>query len=136
VGGFAVISAGFARTTADVDLLIAVNPDNEARVFKALESLPDKAVRELEPGETSQFNVIRVADEIIVDLMRSGAGIDYAQAASEIIYREVEGVKIPFASPRLLWRMKKPTHRAKDAPDLMFLLEWFRAHGQKPPDTN
>jgi len=26
---------------------------------------------------------------------------------------------IPFASPRLLWRMKVNTHREKDAPDLL-----------------
>jgi hypothetical protein len=136
VGGFAIIFAGFVRVTGDVDLLIELDPGNEARVFKALESLTDKAVRELQPGETSRFNVIRVADEIVVDLMGTAGGIDYNQALSEIINREVDGVSIPFASPRLLWRMKKPTHRAKDAPDLLFLLQWFHENGQKPPEIN
>ena len=134
VGGFAIIQAGYARTTGDIDLLIAVDADNEARVFRALESLPDKAVRELEPGETARFNVIRIGDEIIIDLMRSGAGIDYAEAANHIVYREVQGVNIPFASPRLLWRMKKPTNRAKDMADLYFLSRLFEAEGEKPPD--
>jgi hypothetical protein len=67
-----------------------------------------------------KYNVIRVADEILVDLMRSAGGIDYAEAAKDMMVREVDGVPIPFASPRLLWRMKAVTHREKDAGDLFF----------------
>lgn len=134
VGGFAMRAAGYARRTGDIDLILDTSLDNEARVFKALESLPDKAVRELQPGETAKVTVIRVADEIVVDLMRSACGIEYEEASKEIVYHEVNGVKIPFASPRLLWRMKKPTRRVKDAPDLYFLLRLFESQGHKPPD--
>ena len=133
IGGFAVIAAGLPRTTADVDLLVAADAENEARVFSALSTLPDNAVRELRPGELQQYSVIRVADEILVDLMRSAGGIDYAQAASQVVTRELDGVPIPFASPRLLWRMKAITHRAKDAGDLVFLGQWFREQGEEPP---
>jgi len=42
-------------------------------------------------------------------------------------------VAIPFASPRLLWRMKAVTHRAKDAADLVFLRYWFAERGETPP---
>lgn len=134
VGGFAIRAAGLARATGDIDLLIATDLENEARVFKALESLPDQAVKELKPGETSQYLVVRVGDEIVVDLMRSACGIDYAEAAKDVVVREVDGVPIPFASPRLLWRMKRPTHRAKDAADLVFLRQWFEAEGETPPE--
>ncbi len=47
--------------------------------------------------------------------------------------REIQGVPVPFASPRLLWRMKANTHREKDAADLVFLRYWFAEHGQEPP---
>jgi hypothetical protein len=134
VGGFAMRAAGYLRPTRDIDILLDTGPDNEARVFKALESLPDKAVRELQPGEMTRFNVVRVADEIVVDLMRSACGIDYSEAVKDIVHLDVHGVKIPFASPRLLWRMKKPTQRAKDVPDLYFLLRLFEAEGQQPPE--
>lgn len=134
VGGFAVIHAGYPRLTGDIDLLIDTSPDNEARVFKALESLPDKAVRELDVGDVSRYVVVRVADEIVVDLMKSACGIEYAEAERDIVYRTVCDVRIPFASPRLLWRMKKPTNRAKDAPDLEFLRHWFEARGETPPE--
>lgn len=135
VGGFAVRSAGYIRETGDVDLLVDTAQDNEARVFQALETLPDKAVRELKPGETSQYLVVRVCDEIIVDLMSSACGIAYAEASQDVVVRDVGGVPIPFASPRLLWRMKKDTHRAKDAPDLIFLRDTY---GDEifPPDKH
>jgi hypothetical protein len=133
IGGFAIILAGFARATADVDLLIDTSLDNEALVYKALEILPDKAVRELKPGETSQYGVVRVGDEIMVDLMKSACGIEYAEAIKEVVIREVQGVPIPFASPRLLWRTKKPSRRPKDAEDLMFLQLYFQEHGEEPP---
>lgn len=133
VGGFAIRASGYLRRTMDIDLVIATDLANEARVYKALEILPDKAVRELKPGEVGEYIVVRVADEVVVDLMRSAAGIDYAEAANDVIVREVHGVAIPFASPRLLWRMKAHTHRAKDAGDLVFLREYFAAHGEEPP---
>jgi len=135
IGGFAVIAAGLPRVTGDIDLLVAVDPENEAKLFSALSTLPDNAVRELQPGELQQYNVIRVADEILVDLMGSAGGIEYEDAAKEVVVREIQGVRIPFASPRLLWRMKAVTHREKDAADLVFLRYWFAEHGQEPPNT-
>jgi hypothetical protein len=133
IGGFAMRAANYVRQTLDVDLIVAADPENEARVFSALSTLPDDAVRGLHAGELQQFNVIRVADEILVDLMRSAGGVDYAEAAKDVVVREVDGVPIPFASPRLLWRMKAITHREKDAGDLLFLRQWFADRGEEPP---
>jgi hypothetical protein len=132
IGGFAIRAAGYNRRTMDVDLLVADDRDNEARVFEALATLPDQASRELQPGELQQYTVIRVADEIVVDLMARAGGIDYAEAARDVAVREVDGVAIPFASPRLLWRMKAITGRAKDAGDLVFLRHWFAERGETP----
>jgi hypothetical protein len=135
VGGFAIRAANYNRRTMDVDLIVANDLENEKRVFSALETLPDKAVRELQPGELQQYNVIRVGDEILVDLMVSAGGINYDEAARDVVVREVDGVPIPFASPRLLWRMKAVTHREKDAGDLVFLRHWFAERGEVPPQV-
>jgi hypothetical protein len=64
VGGFAIIYSGYARTTTDVDLLMATDLENESKVFETLATLPDQAVRELPPGEVEKYTVVRVADEI------------------------------------------------------------------------
>ena len=133
VGGFAIRAANYNRMTMDVDLIVASDLENEAKVFGALSTLPDNAVRELQPGELQKYNVIRVGDEILVDLMVSAGGIDYFEAAKDVVVREVDGVPIPFASPRLLWRMKVVTHREKDAGDLVFLRHWFAERGEQPP---
>src|SRR5213594_742734 len=80
VGGFAMRAANYIRRTMDLDLLVAADAENEAKVFSALSTLPDNAVHELQPGDLRQYKVIRVADEIVVDLMCSASGIDYAGA--------------------------------------------------------
>lgn len=135
VGGFAMRAAGYNRNTMDVDLIVATDQDNERRLFAALATLPDRAVRELKSGEIDQYTVVRVADEIVVDLMKSAGGIDYAGASNDVVVHDVDGVSIPFASPRLLWRMKVVTHREKDAADLVFLRHWFAERGEAPPGT-
>ena len=134
IGGFAMAAIGYNRRTMDIDLLVDVTGDNEARVLEAMAELPDGAAHEIKPGEIRQWTVIRVADEIVVDLMQSACGIDYAQASSMLRIRNLDGVEIPFAAAELLWRMKKPTRREKDAADLLFLSEWFRSRGLSPPE--
>lgn len=108
--------------------------ENEARVYEAMRSLPDRAVDQLDPGDVARFTVVRVADEIVVDLMQSASGIDYAAAESGIVTREVAGVPIPFASEMLLWKMKRATHREKDRLDLVFLRQVIEAGGGKVPE--
>lgn len=125
IGGFAIIASGYPRTTVDVDLMIDPSPDNEAKVYRALEHLPDQAVRQLDPGDVTKFTVVRIADVFTVDLMASAGGLDYAELSRDQVIRTIDGVPIPFASPRALWRMKKDTHREKDAPDLLFLRQQY-----------
>jgi len=136
IGGFAIRAAGYMRGTGDIDLLVDASLENEARVYKALESLPDKAVLALGPGEIQQYVVVRVADEVVVDLMASACGIDYEQAKGSVVVMEQKGVTIPFASPLLLWQMKAPTRRMKDESDLVFLRDRLAEMGIEPPGLN
>ena len=133
-GGFAVIQAGYPRFTGDIDLLVDSSLENEAKVFAALEFLPDKAVRELDPGDIARHIVCRVSDEVLVDLMGAASGIEYEEASRSVVVRVIRGVPIPFASPLLLWRMKLHTHREKDRPDLSFLRQLLEAQGITPPE--
>lgn len=125
VGGMAMIQQGFLRATEDVDILLEGSQDNVNRVRRALEILPDKAIREMGPDDLEAYTVVRVADEIIVDLMLRTCGLTFEEARTEIEWREIEEVQIPFASARLLVRMKQ-TGREKDALDLRFLEEKLR----------
>ena len=125
VGGMAMNQHGMLRATADIDLLLEASRENQQRVLKALEILPDKAVREVEENDLDDYTVVRVADEIVVDLMLAACGVTYDDAATEIEIREVQGVPIPFASAKLLLRTKQ-TYRERDIPDRIFLEEKLR----------
>jgi hypothetical protein len=120
VGGMAIIQQGFLRATEDIDLLLENSRPNQANVRRALEILPDQAVREMNEDDLDAYHVVRVADEIVVDLMLSACGISYDEAADEVESVVIQGVPIPFASAKLLLRMKQ-TYRDKDIPDRIFL---------------
>lgn len=134
IGGFAIFEHGLTRLTDDIDFLVDSSTENIARVKIALECLPDKASREICNSDVSQHVVVRVNDEITVDLMGSACGIDYARAESMIDWRDIHGVRIPVASPSLLW-LTKQTYREKDALDRSFLRKWFSDRGLTPPPT-
>ena len=121
VGGFAVIQHGFPRTTGDIDVVIEDSLTNQRKVRKALEALPEKAILELgEDEDLRDWVVLRVSDEVLVDVMTKACGISYVEAEPEIVRYDINGVEIPFASPKLLLRMKQ-THRDKDNEDRVFL---------------
>ncbi|MBK9062927.1 MAG: nucleotidyltransferase [Acidobacteria bacterium] len=120
VGGMAVIHAGFVRATEDIDLLVDDSPENFERIQDALSVLPDKAVREVRPTDLNRYVVVRVADEVVVDLMKSACGVDYAEAIEGVEPAVIQGVEVPFASPALLLKLKQ-TVREKDALDRQFL---------------
>jgi hypothetical protein len=120
IGGMAVIRLGFVRATEDIDLLIDSSPGNQLKIRQALMALPDQAVREMTETDLDHYQVIKVADEIVVDLMKSACGIAYPEASRGIEWDTVEGVRIPFASAELLWKMKQAP-RAKDEIDRSFL---------------
>lgn len=120
IGGFAVIAHGAGRFTKDIDLLIDDAPENVARVRRALAVLPDNAAAEVADDDVRNHVVVRVADEVVVDLMGRACGVGYAEAAGDAEILEREGVAIPVASPATLLRLKD-TPRPQDAIDRAFL---------------
>lgn len=120
IGGFAVNYHGYTRATMDIDLLVDSSKGNQAKVKKSLEVLPDKAVLEIADDDLNDYLVIRVGDEVTVDLMAAACGVRYEDAAADVESVTIEGVPIPFVSARMLLRMKQ-TLRSKDEADRLFL---------------
>ena len=69
IGVMAIILTGFLRATADIDLLIDVSQENQEKVRAAMMKLPDQAIREVAPDDLENYIVVRVGDEITIDLM-------------------------------------------------------------------
>jgi hypothetical protein len=120
IGGYAVILHGGPRTTKDIDLLIDPAQENIRKAKKALSILPDNAVSLIADDEVSKYEVVRVADEVVVDLMAKACGIDYDKAKDGVVWMDVEGVRIPVAGREWLIRMKD-TIRPSDQVDVNFL---------------
>ena len=121
IGGFAVILHGFVRATKDIDLLVDASAENVQRLKRAMAFLPDKAIDLIADDEIERYKVVRIADEIVVDLLQQACGIDFARAAEEgIEIHEIDGVSIPVARKELLIATKQ-TARPSDAADVGYL---------------
>ncbi len=120
IGGFAVIAYGLERPTKDIDFLIDASPENVERVKRALAVLPDNAVRDVSADEVGRYEVVRVADEVVVDLMAKACGITWEEAASDSEILELDGVEIPIVGIDTLIRTKL-TVRPHDAADREYL---------------
>jgi hypothetical protein len=96
VGGHAVRLNGFLRSTEDVDILLPSSAENGLRVIRALDFLPSSAELrsdwfEVQSGEPDN---IRVADDLLIDLLFAANGHSYQDLAPHIRTLAVDGVEI------------------------------------------
>ena len=120
IGGFAVVAHGASRFTKDIDFLVDDAPANVARVKQGLSILADNAAADVKDGDVHTHTVVRVVDEVIIDLMGRACGLTYADVAADMEWIDLGGVKVPVASPSALVRTKD-TYRPQDAIDRSFL---------------
>ncbi|HUI07090.1 MAG TPA: nucleotidyltransferase [Verrucomicrobiae bacterium] len=121
VGARACAFYGLVRSTQDVDLLIEPSAENMQRVIDALSELPDHAARELTVKDLEENVVVKVADEVMVDVSKQAWTLDYAEAICDAQTLEIEGVKIIYASLDALIKSKS-TYREQDRIDRQQLI--------------
>jgi len=119
VGGLAVNYWGRQRATEDVDFLVDPSPDNVRRIKRGMEVLADNAARDVRDGDVAECTVVRVVDEITVDLMARIGEIEFSNA--DAVMADVNGVVIPIAALTTLIETKRGM-RPQDQTDLRFLL--------------
>lgn len=120
IGGFAVILHGGERSTKDIDLLVDPAADNVARLKTALSILEDNAASEIDPGDLERYTVIRVADEVMVDLLGAACGVTWAEASVSARTVDLDGTPVLVADRKTLIRTKQ-TFRPSDAADRAWL---------------
>ncbi|MGQ9498122.1 MAG: nucleotidyl transferase AbiEii/AbiGii toxin family protein [Desulfotomaculales bacterium] len=119
VGGIAMNIHGRPRMTHDVDFLVDPSPENVTRARKALLALPDGAARDIRPEDLLEYGVVRVADEVVVDLIARIGDVGVGNAGT-FVY-DLEGVGVVVADLETMIRTKQGL-RDRDATDLRFLL--------------
>jgi hypothetical protein len=122
VGGQAVRLNGFLRATEDVDVLVRPTRENGERVKRALDFLA--SARDLDPAwfepRAGEVENIRVADDLIVDLLFAANGETYETVQPFVRELTVEGVPIRVINIDGLLRTKTHT-REKDLLDRRML---------------
>jgi hypothetical protein len=122
VGGQAVRINGFVRATEDVDLLLKAGRENGERIKRALDFL--ESAHELDPawfesqGESPEN--IRVADDIVVDLLFAANGETYDTMRAFVKTLEIDGVMVRVLNVEGLLRTKT-NFREKDLLDRSML---------------
>ena len=120
-GAQACILHGLVRTTEDVDILVEPTKENCERVIDGLAGMQDGAARELSPGDILDNVVVKVADEVEVDVSTKAWKITYGDAAPEAKQVVIKGVTVPYLGLDALIASKE-TYREQDALDRMRLL--------------
>lgn len=124
-GAQACILHGLVRTTEDVDILIQPTEENCRLVIEGLSRMADGAARELTPKDILENVVVKIADEVEVDVSTHAWKVSYADAISSAREVVIDGVKVPFLSLDSLIASKE-TLREQDAIDRLRLLELKR----------
>lgn len=122
VGGQAVRLNGYVRATEDVDVLVRASRDNGERIKRALSFLPSAAdldVNWFEP-QSAEVENIRVADELLVDLLFAANGETYETVQPHVRTIEIEGVMLRVLDIEGLLKTKTD-YREKDVLDKRML---------------
>lgn len=119
IGGLAVNYYGLPMATQDIDFLVDPSDDNILKIKKALLFLPDRASDDLRNDDVRVYSIVRIADEIVVDLIGKIGDLDFFSATSETGL--IDDVPIPIADLDTLIKTKQG-YREKYKSDLQFLL--------------
>ncbi len=119
IGGYAVAFHGHPRYTKDLDVWLAMNPDNAAKMVKALEqfgfgSLGLKAEDFLVPDQIIQLGYAPNR----IDLLTTLEGVEFENCYASRVEVEIDEIKANFIDLDNLKRNKKATGRHQDLADL------------------
>ena len=120
VGARACWLHGYIRATMDVDILIPEDVENHARVIAALAELEDHAAAELTPQDFVENIVVKIADEVEVDVSTRAWKVTYDNAFARSLKASIQGVEVPYLDLQTLIE-SKGTERDQDKVDVQRL---------------
>jgi predicted nucleotidyltransferase len=130
LGGYAVIYYGYRRTTDDLDIWIAVEPENTEKVSRVLQrfgGFPARAVKSSmlqERGKVFKFG----REPVRIDLLTTPAGVDFDECYTRRHLSNWDGIQVPLISFEDLKRNKTASGREKDLADVKNLPPHWPQH--------
>ena len=130
IGAAAMGFHGLVRATEDLDLFIRATPENVERLRAALREAyaGDPHIDEISAADLlGDYPAVRYyppTGDLYFDVItRLGDVATFESVAADV--KEIEGIRVPVATPAALYRLKKDTVRAVDRQDAEALRERF-----------
>lgn len=130
IGATAMGFHGLVRATEDVDLIVRATAENLERLRQAFRSAyaTDPHIEDIRSddllGEYTAVRYYPPTGDLYFDVLtRLGDAASFETIEAEI--KEVDGVRVPVATPAALYRLKKGTVRPLDHQDAAALRERF-----------
>lgn len=122
VGGFAVMYYGYSRTTVDLDIWVAVEPENADRIVAALREFGFDT-----PGLNAGLflqdqKIIRMGNiPMRIEVMTSISGVSFDECYAQRVETIIDGVEVSLINLHHLKQNKRASGRYKDLMDLEHL---------------
>ncbi len=122
IGGYAVGYHGYPRATNDLDIWIALHPDNARRVVVVLQEfgfdLPELNTELfLAPDSIVRMGV----PPMRIEILTSVSGIEFDDSFMQRVVDTLDGIEVNLISLDMLKQNKKASGRHKDLDDLEHL---------------
>jgi hypothetical protein len=124
VGGWAVIYHGYPRTTDDLDIWIAVSPENAKRIVDVLKEFGFDLPELKETLFLNEDQIVRLGREPVrIEIMTSASGVEFIDCHRERLETALDSEPVSMINLKRLRLNKKASGRLKDLSDLEHLPE-------------
>jgi predicted nucleotidyltransferase len=119
IGGYAVGYHGYPRATADMDIWIAIKPENSTRLINVFNEFgfSDSVLKS--DIFLKEDQIIRIGlPPIRIEVVTTISGVSFDECYSERVIDKIDGIKVNLIDLKHLKINKKASGRHKDLNDL------------------
>ena len=119
IGGYAIGFFGYPRATGDLDVWVAIHPNNQTKLLQAIKEFGlhiklNKNEQLLHKGE-----FLRIGNPPLrIELLSEISGVNFESCYKRKIISEIDGIKLHIISKEDLKKNKRAAGRHKDLNDL------------------
>lgn len=118
IGGYAVIYHGFPRATGDMDIWIAMDPENAQRMVDTVRDFGFDTP-ELSPALFLQDRIIRMGNvPLRIEILTHISGVGFDECYRDRIVDKMDGVEVSLINLHDLLANKRASGRHKDLMDI------------------
>jgi hypothetical protein len=119
IGGYAVGYYGYPRATGDMDIWIALGPQNAQRLLQVLNDFGFGASVVTEETFLAENKIIRMGNPPFrIEILTGISGVDFAACYSQRMADVIDGIPVNLINLEHLKQNKRASGRYKDLDDL------------------